>query len=314
MRLFGSGLRKLVRRPAPWLPPGLLLGLLGLILAAVVAPANDRRADPDGGNALLLLTFPLAYGFVLGFILGLGGLFAVIYGAAVAGSEWGWGTLKNAVARGESRSRYVVATFAGVALLTGIGLLVAFAAGVALAVVGANLAGVSTAGLRGPGRLPPPSPRAPGPARPLRGAAPGPRRRREPCPTGAPRYAPRIGRHADLHAGRHQRHREVARPRRPGRDRGPDHPGQHVPPLPPPRPRAHRPPRRTAPFHGLGPAHPPRPGRLPGREPGRPARHRRRGGHLPQPPRRFAAPLPTGALDRRPGGPGPRHRRRLRST
>ncbi|KRT63869.1 MAG: hypothetical protein XU10_C0006G0014 [Chloroflexi bacterium CSP1-4] len=147
MRLFGSGLRKLVRRPATWLTLGLLIGLLGLILVAVGATANDRRADPDGGNALLLLTFPLAYGFVLGFILGLGGLFAVIYGAAVAGSEWGWGTLKNAVARGESRSRYVVATFAGVALLTGIGLLVAFAAGVALAVVGANLAGVSTAGL-----------------------------------------------------------------------------------------------------------------------------------------------------------------------
>ncbi len=89
MRLFGSGLRKLVRRPATWLTLGLLIGLLGLILVAVGATANDLRADPESGNALLLLTFPLAYGFVLGFILWLGGLFAVIYGAAVAGSGSG---------------------------------------------------------------------------------------------------------------------------------------------------------------------------------------------------------------------------------
>ena len=52
------------------------------------------------------MTFPGAYELVLALILGIGGLLAVTYGAAIAGSEWGWGTLKAAVARGESRSRY----------------------------------------------------------------------------------------------------------------------------------------------------------------------------------------------------------------
>lgn len=147
MRIFSATLRKLVRRPATWVTLGLLVALLGLILVVVGATANDPRAGDQGEGSLLLITFPLAYGLVLAFILGLGGLFAVIYGAAVAGSEWGWGTLKNAVARGESRSRYIVITFAAVALLAGVGLLIAFAAGVALAVVGASLAGISTAGL-----------------------------------------------------------------------------------------------------------------------------------------------------------------------
>jgi ABC-type transport system involved in multi-copper enzyme maturation permease subunit len=147
MRIFASTLRKLLRRPATWVLLGLLVALLGLILVAVGATANDPRARAQGEGSLLLLTFPLAYGFVLSFILGLGGLFAVIYGAAVAGSEWGWGTLKNAVARGESRSRYVVMTFVAVALLAAVGLLIAFAAGVALAAVGAGLAGISTAGM-----------------------------------------------------------------------------------------------------------------------------------------------------------------------
>jgi ABC-2 type transport system permease protein len=56
-----------------------------------------------------LVTFPGAYDLGCStFIIGLGGLFAMIYGAAIAGSEWSWGTLKSAVARGESRVRYML--------------------------------------------------------------------------------------------------------------------------------------------------------------------------------------------------------------
>lgn len=146
MRLFVAGLRKLVRRPATFVTLGLLVGLLGLILIAVSATASQRtgRAAQEG---LLLVTFPGAYSMILSFILGLGGLFAVIYGAAIAGSEWTWGTLKSAVARGESRGRYQLASFASIALMLGIGLMVALGAGVVLAVIGAKIAGVSTAGL-----------------------------------------------------------------------------------------------------------------------------------------------------------------------
>lgn len=158
MRLFRSGLRKLVRRLATWLTFGLLTGLLVLILVAVGATANRTGgSSTQRAAALTLVTFPAAYDAVLSFILGLGGLFAVIYGAAVAGSEWTWGTLKNAVARGESRSRYILLSFAAIALVIAIGLVLAFAIGVLAAVVGANLAGVSTSGLNDSatlGRLP----------------------------------------------------------------------------------------------------------------------------------------------------------------
>ena len=147
MRLFVAGLRKLVRRPATYVTFGLLVGLLALILIAVGATAGRQAANGDGREALLLVTFPGAYTLILSFILGLGGLFAVIYGAAVAGSEWTWGTLKSAVARGESRSRYQLLSFAAIAIMVGLGLVLALAAGVAVAVVGAGLGGVSTAGL-----------------------------------------------------------------------------------------------------------------------------------------------------------------------
>ena len=147
MRLFVAGLRKLVRRPATYVTFGLLVGLLALILIAVGATAGQEGAGEDGQEALLLVTFPGAYSLILQFILGLGGLFALIYGAAIAGSEWTWGTLKSAVARGENRSRYQLLSLAAIAVMLGLGLLAAFAIGVAVAVVAANLASVSTAGL-----------------------------------------------------------------------------------------------------------------------------------------------------------------------
>ena len=149
MRLFAATLRKLVRRPATFVTFGLLVGLLALIYLAVGATAKQAvAANPNSGRqALLLLTFPGAYSLLLSFILGLGGLFAMIFGAAIAGSEWTWGTLKAAVARGESRSRYQLLSFAGIGLMVGIGLLIAFGIGILVTIVAATLAGVPTTGL-----------------------------------------------------------------------------------------------------------------------------------------------------------------------
>ena len=149
MRLFVSGLRKLVRRPATWVTFGLLVGLLALIYLAVGATAKQAIvANPTSGRqALLLVTFPGAYSLLLSFILGLGGLFAMIYGAAIAGSEWTWGTLKAAVARGESRSRYQVLGFASITLMVLVGLVIAFAIGIVVTIVAAGLAGVGTTGI-----------------------------------------------------------------------------------------------------------------------------------------------------------------------
>ncbi len=147
VRLFVAGLRRLIRRPASLITLVLLIGLLALIFLAVGATANQEVSGRGRAAATLLLTFPGAYVTIIAFILGLGGLFAVIYGAAIAGSEWNWGTLKSAVARGESRSRYQLALFASVALLLGIGLLVAFGAGVVAAILGGAIAGFPISGL-----------------------------------------------------------------------------------------------------------------------------------------------------------------------
>jgi ABC-type transport system involved in multi-copper enzyme maturation permease subunit len=151
--LLVAGLRKLLPRPATWVSFGIAAGLLALIFVSVGATARQAATQPDGEFALVLVTFPGAYDAVLSFLLGLGGLLAVIYGAAVAGSEWTWGTLKNAVARGESRARYAVSSFAAVAILLAVALVLAFALGLVAAFVGALLAGVPTDGVGDAARL-----------------------------------------------------------------------------------------------------------------------------------------------------------------
>jgi ABC-2 type transport system permease protein len=153
VRLFAAGIRKLVRRPATFVTFGVLVGLMALIfiLSGVTA---GRFPERQGSRvAIALLTFPGAYEAVLAFVVGLGGLLAVIYGAAIAGSEWTWGTLKNAVARGESRTRYAVTTYASAAVLLAVGMLLAFALGVVAAAIGATVAGVSLSGLNDPTAL-----------------------------------------------------------------------------------------------------------------------------------------------------------------
>lgn len=152
MRIFLSGLRKLVRRPATWVTFGLLNALIVIIVLAVGATV-DNRAGTDS-NAVSraaamkeLLTFPGAYDRMLSVVVGFGGLLSLVYGAAIAGSEWSWGTFKSVVARGESRVGYVLGTYVSIVVLVAVGLLASFAVAVGATVIGAHLAGISTSGL-----------------------------------------------------------------------------------------------------------------------------------------------------------------------
>ncbi len=147
MRQFRSSLRKLRRRPASWVTFLLLVGMLLLLIFFIVV-ATQQVVDPTSSlGARQFLTFPAAYELTLQLVLGLGGLLAVTYGAAIAGSEWTWGTLKAAVARGESRTRYTLAGYAGVAVYTWIGTVGAFVAGVAAIALGALVVNAPLSGM-----------------------------------------------------------------------------------------------------------------------------------------------------------------------
>jgi ABC-2 type transport system permease protein len=147
VRLLRANLRKLRRRPATWVTFLLLIGLQALVTFFVII-GSKASTDPQAALAArMFLTFPAAYELIVSMAIGIGGLLAVTYGAAVAGSEWSWGTLKSAVARGESRSRYTLLGYVAVAVYTFLGLVGAFLVGVLVSAIGALVVGVSLDGM-----------------------------------------------------------------------------------------------------------------------------------------------------------------------
>ena len=146
MRVLLGTLRKLVRRPAT-LVTFLLMNVFTLLIFVLGGVSARQTTDPDAQLALrALFTFPGAYRVVLAFVL-MNGLLAAAYAAAIAGSEWQWGTLKAAIARGESRTRYVVGTFLGVGVALVLIAFLAFLLGIPMAILGAALGGFSLAGV-----------------------------------------------------------------------------------------------------------------------------------------------------------------------
>ncbi len=146
MRLFGGGLRKLSRRTATIVGVLLTIALVGGIYLLLGVSANQiKQQSPAELEAVeRVFVFPGAYDQILGLLLGFAGLIVVIYGAAVAGTEWTWGTMKAAVARGESRSRYVILNFAPIAVVAAIMLIGAYIAGILGAIGAAAIAGVKS--------------------------------------------------------------------------------------------------------------------------------------------------------------------------
>jgi ABC-2 type transport system permease protein len=153
MALLGLSLLKLARRPASWVVLLVLLGLITLFFLGLGASAGQDVDAAEELSIRLLLSFPNAYTFLVGIILVFGGFLAVVYGAAVIGADWAWGTIRAIIARGESRTRYTVVTFGAITLVLGIGILVAFAAGAVAAVVAAGMADVDSAGATDPTTL-----------------------------------------------------------------------------------------------------------------------------------------------------------------
>ncbi|MBA2262326.1 MAG: ABC transporter permease [Solirubrobacterales bacterium] len=140
MTLFGAEFLKLRRRPATYVSLAVLLVILALLYLALASAPTESAGDELVVREIL--SFPAAYLFLVGFVLGLGGLISVAYGGAASGAEWAWGTLRVALARGESRTRYVLLKFAAVALMLILAVIVVFVVGVLFTLLAASVAGV----------------------------------------------------------------------------------------------------------------------------------------------------------------------------
>jgi ABC-type transport system involved in multi-copper enzyme maturation permease subunit len=123
VRLIRAELLKMRRRTATYV----ILVVNLALMAALFLVAGDAL-----GGLERIIEFPGVYTVIGEFAWGIGGLMAIVYAAMIVGSDWNWGVVRNVVARGESRTRYLAAKGIALALVLGLALLIVFAVGIAL--------------------------------------------------------------------------------------------------------------------------------------------------------------------------------------
>jgi hypothetical protein len=142
MRLVRASLLKLVRRPATrrtLLVLAVFLALLYLTFGMSVGTATNPAARAANND---MLVFPEALRNLASMLLAFAGIAGAGYAGTVAASEWSWSTFRAALARGESRVRYVVGLFVAIALLTLVAWLVLCVVGIGLILLAATIGGV----------------------------------------------------------------------------------------------------------------------------------------------------------------------------
>lgn len=134
------------RRPLLWIALAIMLGFLLLADAAfllLATPSGDSILAAAAAELRQLLAPPNSLYITLGAINQIGGLLAIVLGAAVVGSDLDWGTLRLLLLRQPRRATYVAGallTLAGALLL---GLLLSATAGLLLSLAVAPAAGVT---------------------------------------------------------------------------------------------------------------------------------------------------------------------------
>jgi ABC-type transport system involved in multi-copper enzyme maturation permease subunit len=155
VRLAVFGIRKFWTRSATIVSLLIAVGFVALefLLIGVSYNTSASQTGFDKSSLTWFLTFPGAFDAILVIVFEFVAIIGLIYVVTASGSEWAWGTLKVAVARGHPRWHYTISTFASLSILLLIGMLLAFAAGVVGAMIGASIAGLSPGNVADPAEL-----------------------------------------------------------------------------------------------------------------------------------------------------------------
>jgi ABC-2 type transport system permease protein len=121
--LIRAELLKIRRRQATYVV--LLVALVLMVALFFIAGAAGAFTLTGG-----IIEFPGAYSFINQFCFGLGGLLAVVYAATYVGADWSWGVVRNVVARGEGRARYIVAKALALAIVLAIAAVIMYVVGI----------------------------------------------------------------------------------------------------------------------------------------------------------------------------------------
>lgn len=147
---LSAELLKLRKRPATWVLGAILvIGLLLLYgLLYVGLKASEASTDPNAQAGVADLREILlpegALSFVLGLLATLGGPVALILGALVAGSEYGWGTMKTIITQRVTRLGVLSGKVLGLAVVLVIFSILMFLVALVSSFLVAQIEGLST--------------------------------------------------------------------------------------------------------------------------------------------------------------------------
>ena len=118
-----------------WLPYLLLLPVVAALafqtfMAYFVAWRNEGNIE-----ALYVAVLPWSLPALLDMTQYLGAILLGILAASVVGTEHGWGTVRQALARGQSRSSYLTSKLLGIAVVAGIGVMVVMGIGLLFSII-----------------------------------------------------------------------------------------------------------------------------------------------------------------------------------
>jgi len=121
-----------------WMPYVLLLVLLASILIPLVVSYINYQSEVSEYPDLMwkeTLVLPTAMEGVFNSVPGLGMILVAILAASAVGTEYGWGTLRQTLARGTSRPRYLTSKLLSIAIIAFIGVMIAVAVGLIATII-----------------------------------------------------------------------------------------------------------------------------------------------------------------------------------
>jgi ABC-type transport system involved in multi-copper enzyme maturation permease subunit len=141
MRLFRAELLKMRHRTMTFvllITMLVVMALVFLVIGSLVGGILGEVESLPGSTDFV--PWRVGGAFVGDFVFGgLGTLLAVIYAGGIVGGDYSWGVLRNTIARGESRERYMLAKAAAIGLLVIIGAAITFVAGMVMIAIAATV-------------------------------------------------------------------------------------------------------------------------------------------------------------------------------
>jgi ABC-type transport system involved in multi-copper enzyme maturation permease subunit len=127
-----------------WMPYILLLFMVAVLALQTFGPYAGWRLedDPEFDRAQALRTFALPWSLaaLLDMTQYLGAILLAVLAASAVGTEHGWGTVRQALIRGQTRRQFLTIKLLGIITVGGIGFLLAFAFGLLFSAIVTRLA------------------------------------------------------------------------------------------------------------------------------------------------------------------------------